>query len=242
LSRVKRKVRMLVRRPLWTRSYDDLLQRAQPAHDPHLAEVYDARGIAFIHIPKAAGSSVEALLYGYSVRHRTWSEVCALAPDRFDTWLKMAVVREPIDRFLSAFDYVRGGGGNTYNREFGRRFIGGQEVNAFVARLKVDPWFRQAVLRWFHFRPQAEFVQASGGEIMVNRLIAAERLDLDLPPLAGVARTVPVLNRTPGARTSRTELTADSLVALSRIYRVDAGLHRLALSDGSDLFGRVAPN
>ena len=67
----------------------------------------------FIHIPKAAGSSFSMGLYGRQVLHipaTVWRDV---SPEKFSGFFKFTVIRDPVDRFISAFDFLRrGGAGN----------------------------------------------------------------------------------------------------------------------------------
>jgi hypothetical protein len=64
----------------------------------------------FIHIPKNAGVSISQAIYGRQVWHRTASFFRDSDPDFFSGRLSFAVVRNPWDRLISAFEYHRAGG------------------------------------------------------------------------------------------------------------------------------------
>lgn len=69
------------------------------------------RGLIFVHVPRVAGTSISRALYGPACTHhlsmryyRTLDpDFCARAPS-------FALLRDPIDRFASAYFFVRAGG------------------------------------------------------------------------------------------------------------------------------------
>lgn len=239
LKSLKNRGEMALAPLLWRVNFDKMIIGALPRHDPKLAEVYDRRGIALIHIPKNAGTSVERFLYGdYSVKHRKWQEVRALDPEGWKRWKKVAIIREPVDRFLSAFDYLSGGGRNEYDARFGQHVIAGQSVNSFVHQLVQQPQGKR-ILSYFHFEPQSAYVM-NGDEVVVDKLIPLERLREELPRFAGVTDTIiPVANKTSGNRTLKEELTFDSLRILENVYEKDFILYEQACRGGEEYLTRA---
>src|SRR5207302_4792563 len=69
-----------------------------------------ASGHLFIHIPKNAGVSISQAIYGRQVWHRTASFFRDSDPDYFSGRVSFAVVRNPWDRLVSAYEYHRAGG------------------------------------------------------------------------------------------------------------------------------------
>jgi hypothetical protein len=197
-------------------------------------------GTAFIHIPKTAGTSVSAALYGEGVRHRTWEDLRAMDPEGFARWLTLAVVREPIDRFLSAYDYLMRGGRTEFDVAFRRRFLRGRpSITTFIAEHLHPPRQRAQILAWLHFRPQCDYVATPAGRIMVRRLIPFDRLDDVLPAWLPASTPLPRLNVTRGSRTPRAALSANDTDLLVQIYRDDAALFHLAhAAGGADVYGR----
>jgi hypothetical protein len=228
-----------LRRVRWNFAYERMIKGALPRPDPLLRDLFNRYGIAFIHIPKNAGTSVEAALYRYSVKHRTWEEVRKYDPDGFAQWIKFAIVREPIDRFLSAYDYLLKGGRNEYDRNFSRRYLAPSgDINSFVAKLR-DSTFRQKTLWYFHLRPQSEYVLSADRCCMVNYLVPLEKIN-DVPEILGAKwLSIPRLNATAGDRTKRECLTRESVKTLHEIYAADFALYRFAISTHGDAFGKV---
>jgi len=196
-----------------TLPFDLLLHMSHPYHTAYRArKAYTRTGIAFIHIPKNAGTSVEFALYGQKLGHRTWREIKALAPGQFNDWEKWAVVREPIDRFLSAYDYLAGGGRNAWDAEFSRRFMQGKTIDEFILG------FPHVALRWFHFRPQADYL-LSNGKLMVDRVVTLKNL-ADLPVEIGHLNKTEIKKGRP-----RSQLHEESREAVLSIYSDDARLY-----------------
>ena len=80
------------------------------------ARKYRRAGIVFIHIPKAAGTSVCDSLYGGRVGHFTLSELRhppgrSTAPSGIEGLPSFSVVRDPLERLHSSYRYARDGGG-----------------------------------------------------------------------------------------------------------------------------------
>jgi hypothetical protein len=76
-----------------------------------IADEMRRRKLIFIHVPRAAGTSISRALFGarntlhYSIRYyRT------VHPRFFESAHSFAVLRDPFDRFLSSYAFVRAGG------------------------------------------------------------------------------------------------------------------------------------
>ena len=64
-------------------------------------------GCVFIHVPKAAGTSINHALYGRTLGHYTALEVRNAFPRLFNNAYVFSVVRNPYDRLLSAYRFAR---------------------------------------------------------------------------------------------------------------------------------------
>lgn len=232
---VRRHLSPLCWRLAWTLAPRYMLDNTD---DTGMREVFNETGVAFIHVPKNGGMSVNEFLYGRDSGHRTAERWRYFGPADFAAWTKVAVARDPVDRFLSAFDFLRSPGMNFPDRRFARRYLRRhRDAESFIAHIDRTPRARRAVTSFFHFRPQTDYISA-GGEIIVDRLIPFERLAEELPTLAGNGRSLPHINRTAGKRSKRAGLSPASLAFIADIYAADFELHRLALSSGRDVFGR----
>lgn len=67
-------------------------------------------GVGMIHVPKSAGTSMASVLFGRSLGHFTFSEYTqSLGPAARLSPPLFAVIREPEERFLSAYRFFRQG-------------------------------------------------------------------------------------------------------------------------------------
>lgn len=138
----------------------------------------------FVHVPKTAGTSVEqSLLDGPSQvvgGHTTALGYRRAFPVEFGEYFKFALLRHPVDRFLSAFRYLRGMPTQEALRNESVHRCG--TLEAFVRKLKGEP----ALLDWIvHIMPQHRFVCDGAGNLMLDRVLRFERLDSDWASLCG---------------------------------------------------------
>jgi hypothetical protein len=69
------------------------------------------RGLIFVHVPRVAGTSICRALYGrVSTRHHSMRYYRALDPAFCAATPSFALLRDPFDRFASAFFFIRAGG------------------------------------------------------------------------------------------------------------------------------------
>jgi hypothetical protein len=172
----------------------------------------------FIHIPKAAGSSVLAAGAAYTKWHQPYSYYERFfRPDRRIT-LSFAVVRHPYDRFLSAFAYLRGGGMNGFDRGWAQRHMPeGIDAAAFARRLPDAP----RLLSGMHFQPQMHFLRARDGSVGVDRILYFERLAEDWPEFARGAGLTPELPHVNRSLRPDDALSPEAMAALDRAYAED---------------------
>lgn len=67
---------------------------------------YRRAGVVFIHVPKAAGSTVANCLYGKRLGHHRAIDLMHERPEEWRRLQKVAVLREPVERLLSAYTFV----------------------------------------------------------------------------------------------------------------------------------------
>lgn len=68
-------------------------------------------GIVFVHVPKAAGTSINEALYGRFMGHPRAREIVRWAPASVKALPRFSVVRNPWDRLVSAWRFARAGKG-----------------------------------------------------------------------------------------------------------------------------------
>lgn len=228
MNRLTHMTDRLADRIAWQFRPGAMIDRTLPRDDPQLERVYLDRGLILIHIPKNAGTSVEDAMFGYRVRHRTWGEIRDLCPEAWKILPKIAIIRDPVDRFLSAYDYLRAGGRNAADRAFARRMIGARSAAEIAAKLVAQPSYRRPALRYFHFRPQADYVCGDAG-IMIDHLIPFPHMAEGLTRYAGVPPgALHHANRTAGQRTDRAALAPETLAHIEAVYTKDRAMYEAA--------------
>jgi len=120
----------------------------------------------FVHVPKSAGTSLRAAIYGRKSFH-----VPAIRYYRFDlaafaSYFKFSFVRNPWSRCYSAYEYLakRIGADPAFpDHRWATAVLGDvSDFHAFVYRLE-DPRFRRVVRSYIHFRDQLDWISLPVG-------------------------------------------------------------------------------
>lgn len=104
----------------------------------------------FIHIPKAAGTSVSIALFGHQVGHATVLERYGQDFAATRDYFKFTFVRDPLARALSAFKFMQAGGMTPRDKAYSGK-LAGLTFAEFAPRLAE---FQDIE----HFRPQHSFI------------------------------------------------------------------------------------
>ncbi len=144
---------------------------------------FESAGCLFVHVPKNAGTTVEACLRTavegrageprYQSQHFTATE---LRDERFATFerlFKFCVVRNPYERLVSAYRYLRSGGNGTSRADLAwasrlRNLGHFHDFCRFFFSKPVD-WANNELPT--HFVPQHVFVCAEDGALLVDAYV-----------------------------------------------------------------------
>lgn len=133
--------------------------RALPGQTPFRDDIL-AKDVIFIHVPKAAGTSIKTALYsGHGGGHRRIAEYYGYDPVRAAASFKFGFVRNPWSRLLSAYNFLMEGTRKSgRDRRFAAAYLAGRgDFTAFVTALET-PAYRRAVLSYDHFQPQRYWI------------------------------------------------------------------------------------
>ena len=120
----------------------------------------------FIHIPKNAGISVEKTIFTETVGHFPLYLYQFFNRKKYNSAFKFCFTRNPYDRLVSAFHFLKQGGMNQKDAEWSKQHL--QDIDNFsefmnkLANLKN---FRNIVLQQVHFVPQHYFIVDLNGKI-----------------------------------------------------------------------------
>ncbi|MGI1664152.1 sulfotransferase family 2 domain-containing protein [Palleronia sp. KMU-117] len=139
------------------------LIRISPGSTPFIKEMDDL-GVIFVHIPKAAGTTLKKEIYGDTAHygHRRFVEYLAYDEQRSRRLFTFAVCRNPFERFISTFNYLRNGRITRRDRLFASNFLANFENSSEFAEALEDPVFRFRVMHYDHLRCQTHWTNMPG--------------------------------------------------------------------------------
>lgn len=167
--------------------------RYQPCFDQHQA--------LFIHIPKSAGRSIVRGLFDVkSVEHAPADWYQRLDSDRFERYFKFTFVRNPWDRAVSAYTYLKNGGSVASSEDaLWAKFV--DSFSSFDDFVK--NWMSEEnIMRNALFTPQHLFVQDIFGCNCLDFVGRFENLEEDFAAIAArlkIERELPHLNQSRSA-------------------------------------------
>jgi hypothetical protein len=175
----------------------------------------------FIHVPKTAGSSIANVLFGSESGHVRYSDYQRANPKKFESYFKFCFVRNPWDRLVSSFFFLRAGGMNDLDRAWAAENLAGcADFEDFVSNW-LDP---ARAMSFPHFRPQSWYVADGEDRVRMDFVGRFETLARDFATVAarlGREGRLPVFNKSSHAHYS-TYYTPATRARVGRIYSLDA--------------------
>lgn len=188
---------------------------------------FDEQKCIFVHIPKNGGMSIAKGIFGDQLLggHYCAEFFRVVYKDRFDAYFKFAVSRNPWDRLVSAYEFLKSGGMYEGDRLWAEKHLSGcADFHDFVQH-----WLTpRNIHKGLHFVPQHEFVCSKKGELLVdyvgkleqvNESYAYIRNQLGLP-----AEDAPLVNRSRRQKDYRAYYSAADAEKTAEIYRRDIEL------------------
>ena len=137
---------------------------------PH---VDNNRKFVYVHIPKCAGNTVKSVLNIPNHDHS------GIAQKYISDYFKFAFVRNPWDRFISAYEYIKGGGWKQNNPDQDWDKPDCDAINSFSS-LKEFARNPKVWTGMMHFRPQFNYVTIDKKTDCLDFIGRVENLDNDL--------------------------------------------------------------
>ena len=224
---LRRSLRMLIH----PRKYRQLgsMRTAEPEqlNVPTFKPFIERRRI-FVHTPKAAGTTIGYGLFGRHTGNHTTIADYQLAFNRqeFDSFFKFTFVRNPWDRLVSAFHFMRGGGRNEGDRQWAETHLSGIDTfEEFVLR-----WVnRTNIYKGLHVLPQYEFITTPGSRRpLVDFIGHFEDIDADYSRIRdrlGGGAVLACDNKTSGRQSDYRSCYSDrTREIVAEVYREDIEL------------------
>lgn len=191
-----------------------------------LAQDIEAANLLFIHVPKNGGTSVKRALYRSDPGHASVRYYDLFFPDWFAGVPSLAILRDPVDRFLSGLGFLlaRGGGDVRIQARPLRRLSHIADADSMLDHLEAIAAGSNWLAADTFLRPQVWYVTDAAGRIRVSHLWLLEEADRGLGDFLkdwGVSH-LPHVNRT----RRRTERLSDAQITrVRRIYAADCALY-----------------
>jgi chondroitin 4-sulfotransferase 11 len=135
--------------------------------------LWEAAGIVFVHIPKAADTSIGNAIYGRHIGHSSARQINLMSPGALQQLPSFALSRNPWDRAVSAYQFVMQDG--TEHIKPQRQAL--YDTPAFSSFERyVEEWLAVTDLEKARpaFRPQQLYVTDKRGSLLVNRVLPME--------------------------------------------------------------------
>lgn len=175
------------------------------------------RGILFVHIPKNGGTSIGQALYGMPVGHASVRFYLTAAASIMRTCPAFAVLRNPEERFLSAYRHARRGvaADTVIHAAFRETYQAFRSIDDALDHIEAapSPYAIDNI-----FRTQRWYLTDRAGALVVQNLVAFDQLPRlrELMPSLGI--DVPHLNRSDPLPLN---LTAHQRLRLRHLYADD---------------------
>ena len=183
---------------LFQKSYFEDIQnrRSIISTDSYSYKPFDDTRSIFIHIPKCAGVSINKALFGnLAGGHTTLEEYLDIfEPSCILSYFKFTIVRNPWDRVVSAFNFLKNGGFTENDRAwFNKELKYFKSFDEFV-RIWLN---KENIWKYHHFRPQFHYIYDKREKISIDFLGFFENIEEDFSYIVkrlGVDCTLPKLN------------------------------------------------
>jgi chondroitin 4-sulfotransferase 11 len=149
----------------------------------HYQPCFDQHAALFIHIPKSAGRSVVRGLFDVqSVEHAPADWYQQLDREKFDRYFKFTFVRNPWDRAVSAYTYLRKGGSKaSKDDQYWCQFVNTfGSFDEFVCNWMTE----ENIMRNALFTPQVAYLKNIFGQVNMDFVGRFENLEEDFKTIA----------------------------------------------------------
>lgn len=146
--------------------------------------VWKKHNIIFVHVPKAAGVSVNKAIYGKPLGHFYAKDIRDICPKMFNNTFKFSVVRHPIDRLYSAYNFSIRGGTSTMGMMNPDYYIKNPDFKSF--EMFVNNWLSKKELTKIDhvFRPQYLYLFDANENLLVDKIYKLENIEKHLDEIS----------------------------------------------------------
>lgn len=187
---------------------------------------FDDKKAIFVHVPKCAGMSVNRTLFGNLAGGHTTLEqyLTVFEPQNILDYFKFTIVRNPWDRVVSAYYFLKKGGFNKWDKQFYDDEIAKfTTFEAFVCEWLTVP---ENLTKHHHFRLQSDYIIDKYNKITLDFIGYLENIDQDFEYISKrIGVTIPLPKSNASDRTVYTQYynqTTRGIIA--QTYKADIDL------------------
>jgi len=177
-------------------------------------------GVIFVHIPKSAGVAINTALYNRPLGHFFATDIQKVIPNAFDTLLTFGVVRNPLDRLVSAYRFAKSGG----TSQMGIKNPNNYHIKEFRSfDTFVSEWLVNQNLSDVDgiFKPQY-FYLCDQDKIIVDHVIYFENLDHDIQFISKqIGRKINLTHLNKSVLDNISNINFDTINLVKKIYAKD---------------------
>lgn len=187
---------------------------------------FDDKKCIFVHVPKCAGVSVCNALFGnLAGGHTTLEEYFHIfEPSRILSYYKFSIVRNPWDRIVSAFHFLKAGGLSEADRRWAEENIGDYDDFGDFVRGWVN---EENIWKRHHFIPQHHYIVDRKYKVKLDFVGRFERLENDFKVIAnaiGCDSTIGQKINTSARRDYRSYYDESTVKIVENVYAEDIKL------------------
>lgn len=148
------------------------------------------KSVVFLHIPKTAGVSITEFCYknnigivGHNIRSKEYLSLAEYINERRTSFFTFAFVRNPWDRLVSTFHFLKSGGVNEGDKADTKKYV--VPYNSFEEFVRIGLYQRRDTLKTqLHLRTQKSWMTDGEGTNLIDYIGRFESLQKDLDILS----------------------------------------------------------
>jgi hypothetical protein len=188
-------------------------------------------GVLFIHVPKAAGVSVNQAIYGRPLGHFYAKDIKRICPKIFINTFSFSVVRNPVNRLYSAYSFSRQGGTSVMGMSNPDFYINNPDFTSFEKF--VTNWLKKQDLSKIDgiFRPQYLYLFDDSKNLLVDKFYKLEGVERNFDEISEKIGKPFILDHHNKSDRKNIEISDELRATIYEIYKQDFELLDYSLSE-----------